>query len=113
MGEEQINECANEEICESYARAWDLYDIVLIDGLPGAIYVYWHSGTSPIEWADKQWGFTCLNNCAWLLYRAALYNSFEKCESSYYKLARRDNTKHIRTSLVPEFDRLRAETDLE
>ena len=111
MGKDEYGECANEEACHNYTKAQGLYEIVLLKGLPGAIYLCWHSPDSNYDWADIQWGFSHLNNCDWLIYYAASQNAFEDWQRAYYKLSSRNNTKYIRTALFEEFDLLRQRVD--
>ena len=111
MGKDTKGCCANEEICHSYTDAWNLYEIVLLKGLPGAIYLCWHSPDANIEWADEQWGFTYLNSSDWLLHYTAPQNSFENWQHAYYKLSSRNNSKYVRTSLANEFNHLRKRVD--
>lgn len=113
MGVDVGGECANEESCHRYTEAWNLYEIVLLEGFPGAVYLCWHSRDANIEWTDKKWGFKHLNNCDWLLHRTASLNSFEEWQHAYYKLSSRNNTKYVRSDLFDEFERLRRQVDIE
>jgi hypothetical protein len=49
MGFGECGECINEELCHEYTKAWNLYDIVLLKGLPGAVYVCWYNKDSSTE----------------------------------------------------------------
>ena len=113
MGLDECGECINEELCHEYTKAWNLYDIVLLQGFPGAVYLCWHSRDVHIEWADKKWGFKHLNNCDWLLHYTASLNSFDQWQHAYYKLSSRNNTKYVRTDLFDEFEALRKQVDPE
>ena len=115
MGLDECGECVNEELCHRYTEAWNLYDIVLLNGLPGAVYLCWHSTDSNTEWTDKKWGFKHLNNCDWLLYYTAslTLNTFTQWRHAYYKLSSRNNTKYVRSDLFEEFEALRKQVDQE
>jgi len=43
MGLNRCGKCINEELCHEYTKAWNVYEIVLLKGLPGAVYLCWHS----------------------------------------------------------------------
>ena len=113
MGLDECGECANEESCYRWTEARDLYEIVLLEGMPGAVYLCWHGKDTNIEWTDKQWGFKHLNNCDWLLHHTASLNGFAQWQHAYYKLSSRNNTKYVRADLFDEFERLRRQVDPE
>jgi hypothetical protein len=113
MGLNECGECINEELCHEYTTPWNLYEIVLLKGLPGAVYLCWHSRHDNTEWTNKQWGFKHLNNCDWLLHYTASLNSFDQWQRAYYKLSSVKNTKYVRTELFDEFDLLRKQVDIE
>ncbi|MEG4520799.1 MULTISPECIES: hypothetical protein [unclassified Microcoleus] len=63
MGLDEGGECINEESCYRYTEAGNLYEIVLLKGFPGAVYLCWHSkDNANTEWTDEKWGFKHLNN---------------------------------------------------
>lgn len=113
MGLDECGECINGELCHEYTKAWNLYDIVLLKGLPGAVYVYWHSRDAITEWADEKWGFKHLNNCDWLLHCTASLNAFADWQHAYYKLSSRKSSTYVRSELFDEFDLLRKQVDIE
>jgi len=113
MGLDECGECINEELCHRYTEAWNLYEIVLLKGFPGAVYLCWHSRDANIEWTNEQWGFKHLNNCDWLLHYTASLNTFEKWQHAYYKLSSRNNTKYVRSDLFEEFECLRKQVNPE
>lgn len=113
MGLDECGECINEELCHRYTEAWNLYDIVLLKGLPGAVYVCWYGKNSSTEWADEKWGFKHLNNCDWLLYWTASLNAFAEWQHAYYKLSSRKSSTYVRSELFDEFDLLRKQVDIE
>jgi hypothetical protein len=49
MGLNKCGECINEELCYEYTPPWNLYEIVPIKGLPGAVYLCWHSRDANTE----------------------------------------------------------------
>ncbi len=113
MGLDECGECINEELCHRYTEAWNLYDIVLLEGFPGAVYLCWNSRDASTEWTNEQWGFKHLNNCDWLLHYSASLNSFDRWQRAYYKLSSFKNTKYVRTELFDDFDLLRKQVDIE
>jgi hypothetical protein len=107
-------ECINEELCHEYTKAWNLYDIVILKGLPGAVFVCWYGKDASTEWADEKWGFKHLNNCDWLLHYTASLNTFAEWKRAYYKLSPRQKTNtYVRTDLFDKFDLLRKQVDIE
>ena len=113
MGLDECGECIKEELCHEYTQAWNLYDIVLLKGLPGALYLCWHSRDASTEWGDEKWGFKHLNNCDWLLHCTASLNAFSEWQHAYYKLSSRKSSTYVRTELLDEFDLLRKQVDIE
>jgi len=112
MGLDEGGECINEESCYRYTEAWNLYEIVLLKGFPGAVYLCWHSkDNANTEWTDEKWGFKHLNNCDWLLHSSASLNAFAEWQHAYYKLSSRNNTKYVRSELFDEFEALRKQVD--
>ena len=108
-------ECWNEQDCFAWIESWDLYDILLIPGLPGALYVaYWGQKMSP---TDNQWVkspiFKKIEPTDWLIYLAASSClSFEEWQSAYQKLRwSKENYRsvYVLASLWGEFDRLHDE----
>jgi hypothetical protein len=112
MGLLANKECINEESCYRWIEPWNLYEIVLLKGFSGAIYLLWRGNTF-YEWTHKKWGFRHLNNCDWLLHCTAPLNSFAEWQHAYYKLLNRKNTKYLRANLWQEFDELRKQVDPE
>ena len=113
MGFDECGECINEELCHEYTKPWNLYEIVLLKGLPGAVYLCWHSRDGNTEWTNEQWGFKHLNNCDWLLHYTASLNAFAEWQHAYYKLSSRKNTAYVRTDLFDNFECLRKQVDVE
>ncbi len=112
MGLLADGECINEDNCYRYTEPSDLYGIVLLKGIPGAIYLWWQ-GNSYSEWTDDKWGFKHLNNCDWLLHYTASLNAFSEWQHAYYKLSSRRSTSYVRVELWDEFDCLRRQVDKE
>ncbi|MEG4225481.1 hypothetical protein QUA35_05705 [Microcoleus sp. N9_B2] len=112
MGLDEGGECINEESCYRYTEAWNLYEIVLLKGLPGAVYICWPGRDANTEWRNEQWGFKHLNNCDWLHYTASL-NTLAQWQHAYYKLSSRKNTKYVPSDLFDEFEALRTQVDTE
>lgn len=115
MGLDECGECINEEACFRYAEPCDLYEIVLLEGLPGAVYLAWYGNKSAsyYEWTRSGWGFKELNNCDWLLHYTAASNDFSQWQHAYYKLSNRRCNKYVRADLCDEFERLRRQVDPE
>ena len=113
IGLNECGECINKESCLRYTEAWNLYEIVLLKGFPGAVYLCGHSREATTEWTNEKWGFKHLNNCDWLLHHTASSNSFAEWQHAYYKLSSRNNTKYVRTELFDEFEYLRKQVDSE
>ncbi|MEG3864719.1 MULTISPECIES: hypothetical protein [unclassified Microcoleus] len=89
-----------------------MYEIVLLKGFPGAVYLCWHSkDNANTEWTDEKWGFKHLNNCDWLLHSSASLNAFAEWQHAYYKLSSRNNTKYVRSDLFDDFEYLRKQVD--
>lgn len=104
--EDEHGTYVDEESCHNDTIAQELYEIVLLKGLPGAIYICWHNLDSNYEWADIQWGFSHLSTCDWVLHYTASQNSYEDWRRAYYKLSSRNNTKYVRTSLLEDFNQI-------
>lgn len=113
MGLDECGECVNEELCHRYTEAWDLYEIVLLKGLPGAVYLCRHGRAFNIDWTDEKWGFKRLNNSDWLIHHTASLNTFAEWKHAYYVLSNRHTTKYVRSDLFEEFDLLRKQVDIE
>lgn len=113
MGLNECGDCINEELCHEYTEAWNLYEIVLLKGFPGAVYLCWHGRDANIEWTKEQWGFKHLNNCDWLLHYTAPLNTFAEWQHAYYKLSSLKNTKYVRSDLFEEFECLRKQVNPE
>jgi hypothetical protein len=113
MGLDECGDCINEESCHRYTEAWNLYEIVLLQGFPGAVYLCWHGRDANTEWTNEKWGFKHLNNCDWLLHHTASLNAFAEWQHAYYKLSSRSNTKYVRMDLFDEFECLRKQVDPE
>lgn len=112
LHEGERGDCINEEACDRYTEPWDLYEIVLLKGLPGAIYLCWcDRNSSGDRWAEEKWGFKRLNSWDWLLYYAATLNSFEVWTTAYYKLGNKNNGKFIRSDAWDDFEGLRMQVD--
>ena len=111
MGLLADGECINEDNCYRYTEPSDLYGIVLLKGIPGAVYLLYPR--TNYEWTDEKWGFKYLNNCDWLLHCTASLNCFAEWQHAYYKLSNRRNSKYVRADLWQEFDELRKQTDAE
>ena len=112
MGADEHGRCLNQQACDDGIDTCDLYEIVLLDNLPGAIYICWHDSDINTEWTNPQWGFAHMRNCDWLLYYTAMImNPFEDWRCAYYKTTSRNSTKYVRASVFEEFDRLRRRID--
>lgn len=49
LHEGERGDCINEEACDRYTEPWELYEIVILKGLPGAIYLCWYGRNSSGE----------------------------------------------------------------
>lgn len=112
LHEGERGDCINEEACDRYTEPWELYEIVILKGLPGAIYLCWYGRNSSGDcWTEEKWGFKRLNNWDWLLYYTATLNSFEDWQTAYHKLGNTRNGKFIRSEVWNNFERLRGQVD--
>lgn len=112
MGLDKNNDCFNEKACALYGEAWELYEIILLKGLPGAIYLCWHGRDCYCDyWANESGGFRRLNNWDWLLYYAAALNDFEEWQTAYHKFTNKRNSKFVRSDAWDKFERLRNQVD--
>lgn len=111
MSLESDGECWNEQDCFAWIEPWDLYDILLLPGLPGAIYLaYWCRNLPPTAnlWVRSN-TFKELHNTDWLIYLAAASGlPFKEWQTVYYKLrfsSGNYRSAYVLASLWDEFDR--------
>lgn len=113
MGEATDGKCWNEQDCFAWIEPWDLYDILLLPGLPGAIYIaYWvrKPALTANLWVREPI-FKELQHTDWLIYLAATSGlPFEEWEIVYRKLRwSKENYRsaYVLASLWDDFDHLR------